>query len=149
MNEDKLKEMWGQQKFVPFNKQDEAGYNEWAEYTKKAYDVLVQAARSEQTIKYGEIGSQIGLYSPEYFELKIGSIVGACSIYEQLYGRPLISAIAVNAKTMWPSEGFWGLPGIPPKVNREVFWPQEVQRIFQTWAGGKEHAEEKRGRESN
>jgi hypothetical protein len=140
MNEDKLKEMWRQHKFLPFTP-DEVGYNEWAEYTKKAYDVLVQAARSQQTIKYGEIGSRIGLYSPDYFELKIGSIVGACSIYEQLYGRPLISAIAVKAETMWPSKGFWGLPGIPPKVNREVFWPQEVQRIFQTWAGGKEHAE--------
>lgn len=133
MNEDKLKEMWRQHSFPPFMC-DEAGYNEWAEYTKKAYEILVTAARSEQTVKYGEIGAQIGLYSPEYFEIKIGSIVGACSIYEQLYGRPLISAIAVNAETARPSEGFWELPGIPPRVDREVFWSQEVQRVFRTWA---------------
>jgi hypothetical protein len=148
MNEDKLKEMWTQHKFQPFTR-DEAGYKEWAEYTKKAYDVLVKAARSEKTIEYGEIGSQIGLYSPEWFDLKIGSIVGACSIYEQIYGRPLISAIALNAETKRPSEGFWGLPGLPRGVDRDAFWSQEVQRVFQTWADGKEDAEEKSGRESN
>jgi hypothetical protein len=72
MNEDKLKEMWSQRTWPPF-----AGYEEWAELTKSAYDVLVKAAQSEQLIKYGEIGSKIGLYSPEYFEVKIGSVVGA------------------------------------------------------------------------
>lgn len=135
MNEDKLKQMWMQQAWSPFT-QDEAGYKEWAEYTKKAYDVLVKAAESKQLIEYGKIGSQIGLYSPDYFDLKIGSIVGACSIYEQIYGRPIISAIAVNAETMEPSEGFWGLPGIPSGVDRVTFWTQEVRRVFLTWAAG-------------
>ncbi|MCR4415490.1 MAG: hypothetical protein NUV77_24025 [Thermoguttaceae bacterium] len=141
MNEHTLKTIWRQYEFVPFTS-DEAGYQEWSEYTKKAYCVLVQAARLGRTIKYGEIANQIGLYSPDYFELKIGSIVGACSLYEQLSNRPLISAIAVNAETGRPSEGFWRLPGVPRGVDRDEFWAQEVQRVFGTWAGGENDAEE-------
>lgn len=135
MNEDTFREMWRQQSWPPF-----ADYEEWAELVKRAYDVLVEAARSKQLITYGKIGSQIGLFSPDYFDVKIGSVVGACSVYEYDYGRPLISAIAVNAETMEASKGFWGLPGIPPGVDRIEFWTQEVQRVFQTWEGVKENA---------
>ena len=135
MDENTLRKMWQQDSWRPF-----ADYEEWVELVKRAYDVLVEAARSKRLITYGEIGSQIDLFSPEYFEVKIGSVVGACSVYEHHYGRPLISAIAVNAGTREASEGFWGLPGISPTVDRVVFWTKEVERVFRTWAGGKQNA---------
>jgi hypothetical protein len=51
MDEDKLKKMWSQRAWPPF-----AGYEEWAELTKRAYDVLVKAARAKELITYGKIG---------------------------------------------------------------------------------------------
>jgi len=135
MNESTLREMWEQYPWPPF-----ATFEEWAELVKRAYDVLVDAARSQQLISYGEIGSRIGLFSPDYFDVKIGSVVGACSVYEHIYGRPLISVIAVNAETKEPSAGFWGLPGISASVDRIEFRAKETARVFQRWKGRKDDA---------
>jgi hypothetical protein len=128
--------------------------NTWEEYrdlVTKAYPVLVDSAKKGRFIAYGEVGAKIGLYvGSEYFQLKIGYIVGACSEYERLNGRPLISAIVVNDTTRYPGRGFWGFTTIPRKIRLSIqysdiesgyvmsndmldFWSAEVKRIFEYW----------------
>jgi len=142
MNERMLKELWVGTIF--------ANYYEFAAYIRKAYRELKTRARSgEGLITYGELGNKIALYSPDYFDVKIGQIVGACSIYAYRNGAPLISSLVVNQDTGRPGKGFWGLPGIPSHLRRYVksvelvmpekldeererFWAEQVRRVL-TW----------------
>jgi hypothetical protein len=100
---------------------------------------------------YGEVGGKIGLcVDSDYFQLKIGYIVGACSDYENIKGHPLPSAIVVNGTTRYPGWGLWGLSRIPGNIRlnmqrsniesgyvmtREMldFWTSEVKRCFDYW----------------
>jgi len=126
----------------------------WEEYrdlVEKAYPLLIDKARKGGFITYGEVGGKIGLYvSSDYFQLKIGFVVGACSQYESIEERPLISAIVVNDQTNYPGRGFWGLSTIPARIRLNTqysdiesgikmtdemlrFWTDEVKRIFEWW----------------
>lgn len=128
--------------------------NTWEEFrglVTKAYPVLIDAAKSEKLVTYGEVGGKIGLYvGSDYFQLKIGYIVGACSDYESIKGRPLLSAIAVNETTRYPGQGFWGLSRISSNIRLNIqysdiesgyvmsnemlgFWSAEVRRVFDWW----------------
>lgn len=119
--------------------------------TRKAYQVLIKVAKENRLITYGEVARKIDLsvLSP-YFQLKIGFIVGACSDYENIEGRPLISAIVINETTNYPGKGFWGLPRIPQNIRLNIqysdvesgykmtdemlaFWSSEVQSVFGWW----------------
>ncbi len=140
-------------------------WDEWERYIRKAYPVLVSVSKKDEgiaskvshkelarggLITYGDIGILIELYSPDYFQIKIGAIVGGCSEYEYEKKRPLISSIAVNETTKYPSKGYWGLPGIPAHFRRKggywdtdpedymdeqmaVFWASEVKRVHEWW----------------
>jgi hypothetical protein len=88
---------------------------------------LVAAAKSGETVTYGELMKQFGIPrgSPNR-EKGIGDVVGQISMYEHSKGRPPISAIVVTAgsRTLTypqglPSGGFFGLPGIPPHLKRQ------------------------------
>jgi hypothetical protein len=100
---------------------------------------------------YSEVGGKIGLYTGSpYFQLKIGYVVGACSDYENITGRPLPSSIVVNKTTSYPGQGFWGLSRIPTSIRLNTqcsdiesgyvmtnemldFWSAEVNRVFDWW----------------
>jgi len=126
-------------------------WQEFEDLVTKAYPVLVDAAKKDKLITYGEVGGKIGLYvGSDYFQLKIGYIVGACSDYEDTKGRPLLSAIVVNETTRYPGQGFWGLSRIPSNIRLNIqysdiesgyvmsddmlaFWSAEVKRAFDWW----------------
>ena len=126
-------------------------WEEFMDLVKKAYPLLVDAARRGKLVTYGEVGGKIGLYvGSDYFQLKIGYIVGACSDYESIKGRPLLSAIVVNETTKYPGQGFWGLSRIPGNIRLNIqysdiesgyvmtnemleFWSAEVKRAFGWW----------------
>ena len=126
-------------------------WEEFRDLVVSAYPLLIGAAKKERLITYGEVGRKIGLFiGSEYFQLKIGFVVGACSEYEAIEGRPLISAIVVNSNTKYPGQGFWGLSRVPDNIRLDVkysdiesgykmtpemldFWTSEVQAIFDWW----------------
>lgn len=134
-------------------------WDEWKENVERAYSELIERAKNipynQFTITYGELGSRIGLFPlSDWFHLKIGWIVGACSEYEYQQSSPLISALVVSLETNQPGKGFWGLPGIPPhlrkaakiedttpfqiKGDRDKFWVEELKRIDKFWKRGEE-----------
>lgn len=126
-------------------------WEEFSELVKKAYPLLIGAAKRGIIITYGEVGGKIGLYvGSDLFRLKIGFIVGACSDHESIQGRPLVSAIVVNETTRYPGKGFWGLSRIPVHLRKKtgywaiepddfmtpemaVFWASEVKRVYEYW----------------
>lgn len=140
-------------------------YQEWGvdkhlseeEYAKLVFDtyqVLVENAKASKTIFYGEL--------PAFNELKerfgdtasklIGSIIGACSEYEALRGRPLISSIVISRDTHESGGGFYKLSAVPlhlctdtweeqdvrpPDIvlsKRQEFWLTELQETLEYWA---------------
>ncbi|TET18177.1 MAG: hypothetical protein E3J75_00750 [Dehalococcoidia bacterium] len=151
MNEEELKSLWERHR-------QRGGiirsWEEWKDKVGKAYIELIKIAKEIpydlMRITYGKLGARIGLYPlSELFQLKIGHIVGACSVYEHEHGRPLISALVVNEETNRPGKGFWGLPGIPPHLRknigieditvfkldegRESFWINQIKQIDKCW----------------
>ena len=130
------------------------GWEEWKEKVEGTHSHLIDRAKETPydhiTITYGELGEKIGLYPlSEWFHLKIGWIVGACSEYEYQQGRLLISALVVNSETGQPGKGFWGLPGIPIHLRkvtkieditpysldeeRDRFWVEQLKLIDEYW----------------
>jgi len=126
-------------------------WEEFTELVKKAYPILIDVAKRESLITYGEIGGRIGLYiGSDWFQLKIGIVVGACSGHEHEKGRPLISSIVVNEMTRHPGQGYWGLPGILSNIRRDRrywdvepgdymneemagFWASQVKKVYEWW----------------
>ncbi len=101
---------------------------EYAKFTLNTYEMLIKHAKAGQTVFYGEL--------PVLNELKerfgdtaarlIGSIIDACSEYEALRGRPLISSIAINRDTREPSGGFYRLSPIPLHLCTDTWEEQDI-----------------------
>jgi len=144
MNENILREIFNEGA-IPFIE-----WNEFSNYVRNAYTILIQTARRKHLITYYDLSQKINLPYNEWFPLKIGTIVGSCSCYENREGRPLISSIVVNSETNCPGNGYWGLPGIPPNLKcssispsfidrtiwspeQMVFWANEVNKVFDYW----------------
>lgn len=89
---------------------------------------LIGVARTGEVIFYRELGIGRGKAA--------GQILGDISEHERSQDRPLLSAVVVNKGTGMPSEGFWGLSGIPPSLTnrqRPVFWARELIRVINYW----------------
>ena len=136
-------------------------WEEWSYFVRQAYPILVDVAKKKRLIThgdfaregfvtYGSVGGEIALFSPEWFDVKIGIIVGGCSEYEYEEGRPLLSSIVVNKSTRYPGPGYWGLPGIPRELRKKIryweigledymdearlmFWGSQVEEVYEYW----------------
>ena len=74
------------------------------------YDRLVQAARAQELVHYGELAKMLGIDMDDpYFGARVGKVLGRISEDEIAAGRPLISAIVVSKDTMLPGHGFFNL----------------------------------------
>ncbi|WP_207592875.1 hypothetical protein [Halomontanus rarus] len=99
----------------------------------QAYDVLIEKAKREETIYYGELMDEIGT-GRGY----IGSVLGGVSRLELKQGRPALSALVLQKATDHPGDGFcenlladFGL--WEPGEDRDAAWEREVQRVYEEW----------------
>jgi hypothetical protein len=150
MNEEELKALWERHRerggFLP--------WEEWKDKVGKAYIELVRIAKEipydDMRISYGRLGAKIGIPPiTDWFQIKMAYIVGVCSVYEYEHGRPYISAFVVNEETNRPGKGFWGLPGIPHDLRKDVefeddtpfqldegrenYWIDQLKQIDKCW----------------
>lgn len=89
---------------------------------------LIGVAKTGEVIFYRELGIGRGKAA--------GRVLGDICVHEHSQGRPLLSAVVVNKSTGMPSEGFWGLPVIPPDLTnrqRPVFWAKELIGVINYW----------------
>ncbi len=148
MNEARLHELYRQQ----VSSGCFLDWEEWKDKVIKAYSELIGVAQRGELITYSKLGIGKLRISQEWLYPKIGWILGACSHYEWMDNRPLISALVVNKETGRPSKGFWGLPGIPSGLRMSVrvdeidqlivtspeqdeFWAREVEKVYREWQG--------------
>lgn len=69
----------------------------------------------------------------------LGAVLGNVSVYEHEHGRPLLSAIVVQAGTHQPGDGFYqGLlrdrlnKQLPPDQAR-AYWREEIRKVVTYW----------------
>jgi len=103
------------------------------------YERLRQVAKNHQTTTYGEIAPLGGLdMSLQRDRTEIGRILGEISKNEHEQGRPLLSAIVLRKGGESPGKGFFTLAQelglMKPQQDKQAFWCQEVEKVFQTWA---------------
>ena len=143
----KLHFEWGVSSYLP--------EEEYAQFVRDSYPVIVGRAKQGNTIFYGELPCFHLLWSrfADGVRKVIGFIVGACSEYDTANERPPISAIVIAKDTGEPGEGFYGLSVIPRRLSmemwelrgrkptaavvtdREAFWLEQVRNVFDYWKG--------------
>ena len=102
------------------------------------YRVLVDIARKERTITYGEIANIIGLdMSNPLHRKEIGDLLGEISRYEVLHGRPMLSAVVIHKENNRPGKGFFQLAqelGIYDGSDDSKFFVEELKKVYQHWS---------------
>jgi hypothetical protein len=104
------------------------------------YSRLIEAARHRGTVTYQEIAKIVGLpLSGNHMQGEIGHLLGEISEDEHLYGRPLLSAVAVNSKGN-PGAGFFELARLLGELaskdpaDESRFWADQKAEIYAVWA---------------
>ncbi len=76
----------------------------------------------------------------------IGQILGQVSSYEHAHGRPMLSALVVQAASKRPGKGFVELArslGVPVIPGHEMdFWRNEVKHVIAHWTGQTSRSED-------
>ena len=103
------------------------------------YCRLLAAARNKEGVGYNEIGQIMGLAASGDMDKEVGQLLGEINEDEHGHGRPMLSAVAVEATTKMPGEGFFVFAKRMDKFTGETeedkrdFWRDEIQRVYQTW----------------
>jgi hypothetical protein len=86
---------------------------EWQPYVSCTYNELINIATTkpydQMIITYSQLGNKIGLFSPDWFHLKIAWILYACAEYQNRYygdEAPLITALVLMLKLLNPEKVF-------------------------------------------
>ena len=91
---------------------------------------LIQCAREERIVTFGEVGEWI-----HWLPHTLGqNLLTPINNLECAEGRPLLSAIVVNAETGLPGEGFFRYARICRKsegLSDKNLWHREVGRVFE------------------
>ncbi|MBA3779868.1 MAG: hypothetical protein H0X16_11345 [Chloroflexi bacterium] len=102
------------------------------------FERLVQGAREQEPVSYGELGNMLGLamdYPPHRTE--IGQLLGAISRHEVANGRPMLSSVVLHKDQATPGKGFFtlgqelGLVG--PDEDELAFSVRQLNETFQLW----------------
>jgi len=105
------------------------------------HERLLAAARESVFVYYGEIAAIAGLnLDLDGDRGALGRILGEISQYEHANGRPLLSVVAVNKDSQYPSKGFFDLARELNKLQgtgafAELgFFSTELQAAFDYWS---------------
>ena len=97
---------------------------------------LIECAREEKTVTYGEVARWIGT-SPASVGRKILDPINEVEIRKR---RPMLSALVVNQNHRRPGFGFFAMAkqhGVQGRdLSDELFWHREIARVFDAHKGG-------------
>jgi hypothetical protein len=103
------------------------------------YCKLLNAARKKESVPYEKIGQIMGLEAHMGMAKEIGQLLGEINEDEHNNGRPMLSAVAVEATTKMPGEGFFQFAKELNKFDGETeedrreFWRGEILRVYEIW----------------
>ena len=97
---------------------------------------LIAIARMGLSTTYGDVAEWAGRNRLSAQGVA-ADILNPITHYDHQHGRPMLSALVVNAKTKKPGDGFWILAGILSlfKVGEDHyrFWMSERARVRNYW----------------
>lgn len=95
-----------------------------------------RAARSNPTITYGELASQVQAVRLGPDDIRFHSLLGEVCIDEHRAGRPLLSLLVVRQDESLPGKGFFTLARqLKFDVSNELkFWSDEMRRVTEYWS---------------
>lgn len=90
--------------------------------------ILVEHAKLEKTIYYGDLSRRIGgVITPQNLNKPLGILSDAA----KRNGYPLISSVVVNKDTLIPGEGFFKEFGGEIKMSEWLpFWQKELAAVY-------------------
>lgn len=112
-------------------------YRGTSEYA-KARAELVRIAQAKRLITYKDLARVAGLpLVGNNMAREVGSVLGAISEDEVVAGRPMLSAVAVNAHG-YAGTGFFGLARSLGRLSKtqdeDAFWEAERDAVYEAWA---------------
>lgn len=103
------------------------------------YCELIRAARHRGTVTFQEIAEIMGLpLSGGHMAAEVGQMIGAISVDEHGYGRPMLSAIVVSVRDL-PGKGFFDLARELGRLQDDSeegerrFWEEEKKAVYAKW----------------
>ena len=106
--------------------------------TDEVREKIIDAARAQRTINYGDIAPLLGLDMGDPADrVRIGHILGEISKEEHAAGRPMLSVVVTLKGEGRPGHGFFELAlelGLTKGADEETFFIRELTRVFQYWS---------------
>jgi len=101
-------------------------------------EVLIKAAKQNDTIFYSEVGKVVGLDMSNPGERsKLANILDEINREEHGLGRPLLSVVVVQKESGHPGKGFFDLARElsrqKPDENYQDFFANELGKVFDEW----------------
>ena len=114
-------------------------------YVERARPILIEIARQETVITYGELLDRMGGGPGRRY---IGEVIGQISEEEMATGHPKLSAVVVRSDSRRVGGGFFGLPDTPQAIIRSSpeewqdpflsaadyeYWQDQLQEVYRYW----------------
>lgn len=105
---------------------------------------LIEIAKSNKLVHYQELSDLCNLdfkmHDNPQDRLEIGRIIGEISEFENINGRPLLSAIVISDLAKGPGNGFYELAenlklysGSNDQNKKYLFWAEELKKVYNYW----------------
>jgi hypothetical protein len=93
-------------------------------------------AKQEKTIAYSNLAAQIHAILPEAHDIRLDTLLGEISEYEDAAGRGMLSVVVVHKEgDQRPGDGFFGLAEELGYAvgDRDEFWITILTRVYTYW----------------
>jgi hypothetical protein len=109
--------------------------SQWDAAKEEGRSEMIRTARRRSTITYSELAGVIKAISFQPDEKPFHNLLGQISIEEERAGRGMLSVVVVHRSDHRPGQGFFELAhDLDHDVrDREKFWADELQRIYDAW----------------
>lgn len=102
------------------------------------YEECKRVARNRTVLTYSDVAPLAGLdMSNPDDRGEIGEILGDISSFEHDEGRPLLSAVVIEATSKIPGHGFFTLAQavglMKPSDDKKAYYWKELQRVYDAW----------------
>lgn len=102
------------------------------------YDRLVEAARADETVSYGELGEMLHLdFSDPNDRRRVGVLLGDISRSEVAQGRPMLSSLVIHKDDFQPGKGFFALGRelnlVEPGEDEMAFAIRQLKATWRAW----------------
>lgn len=107
----------------------------WQAIKQEARHILIECAKSRQTITYGELAGRITVVHFPHYGFKMVGLLDEISTDEFAEGRSPLAALVVRRSNGLPGGGFFRktFPPDAPEDDLRAYWEAEFNRTCADW----------------